>query len=163
MNRAILFTTVAAGAALVGASVLARRTAAAMLLAPGVIPIVTPFIDINVAERVLATMERLPDQPITLVLHTLGGCVTACVMIANALRQFSDATAVIPYMAVSGGTLIALPLFVMFIFLSRYFIRGLAAGADGNLVSRFGDRAAPRSRVSDAAVAPSGARPRDRR
>jgi ATP-dependent protease ClpP protease subunit len=108
MNRAVLFTTVAAGAALVGASVLARRTAAAMLLAPGVIPIVTPFIDINVAERVLATMARLPDQPITLVLHTLGGCVTACVMIANALREFSDATAVIPYMAVSGGTLIAL-------------------------------------------------------
>lgn len=29
----------------------------------------------------------------------------------------------------AGSTLIALPLFVMFIFLSRYFIRGLAAGA----------------------------------
>ena len=29
----------------------------------------------------------------------------------------------------AGATLIALPLFVMFIFLSRYFIQGLAAGA----------------------------------
>jgi multiple sugar transport system permease protein len=29
----------------------------------------------------------------------------------------------------AGSTLIALPLFLMFSFLSRYFIRGLAAGA----------------------------------
>lgn len=107
MNRAVLFTSLAAGAALVGAGVLARRPAA-IRLAPGVIPIITPFIDLDVAERVLATMEHLHDERITVVLHTLGGCVTACVQIANALRQFHDATAVIPYMAISGGTLIAL-------------------------------------------------------
>lgn len=53
-------------------------------------------------------MERLPGDRVTLVLHTLGGCVTACVMIANALRQFPESTAVVPYMAISGGTLIAL-------------------------------------------------------
>ena len=29
----------------------------------------------------------------------------------------------------AGATLIALPLFIMFMFLSRYFIKGLAAGA----------------------------------
>ena len=108
MRKPLLFTGLAAGAALVGAGYLSRRNLARTQRLSGIIPIVTPFIDIDVAERVLVKMERLPDQPITLVLHTLGGCVTACVMIANALRQFSDATAVIPYMAVSGGTLIAL-------------------------------------------------------
>ncbi|MBA3547975.1 MAG: hypothetical protein H0T76_15940 [Nannocystis sp.] len=107
MNRAILFTTFAAGAALVGAGYLVRRPDP-IRLAPEVIPIITPFIDLDVAETVLAAMERLPDERVTLVLHTLGGCVTACVQIANALRQFRDATAVIPYTAISGGTLIAL-------------------------------------------------------
>ena len=53
-------------------------------------------------------MERLPEERVTIVLHTLGGCVTACVLIANALRQFRDSTAIVPYMAISGGTLIAL-------------------------------------------------------
>jgi hypothetical protein len=53
-------------------------------------------------------MEHLPDDRVTIVLHTLGGCVTACVLIANALRQFRDSTAIVPYMAISGGTLIAL-------------------------------------------------------
>lgn len=107
MNRAVLFTTLAASAALVGAGVLARRTRV-IRLPPGVIPIITPFIDLEIAERVLAIMEHLPDERVTVVLHTLGGCVTACVQIANGLRQFRDATAVIPYMAISGGTLIAL-------------------------------------------------------
>jgi hypothetical protein len=53
-------------------------------------------------------MEHLPDDRVTIVLHTLGGCVTACVLIANALQQFKDSTAIVPYMAISGGTLIAL-------------------------------------------------------
>jgi membrane-bound ClpP family serine protease len=107
MNKAVLYTTVAAGA-LVGAGYLARRAELRALTAPGIIPIITPFIDTTVAEDVLAVMERLPDDRITLVLHTLGGCVTACVLIANALRQFQESTAIVPYMAISGGTLIAL-------------------------------------------------------
>jgi len=110
MNRTALIT-VATGAALVGAGYLFRRTdnrGAALRAASEVIPIITPFIDVGVAQGVLTAMERLPGDRITLVLHTLGGCVTACVLISNALRQFRDSVAVVPYMAISGGTLIAL-------------------------------------------------------
>ena len=59
-------------------------------------------------ETVLAVMEHLPDDRVTIVLHTLGGCITACVLIANAVRQFNDSSAVVPYLASSGGSLIAL-------------------------------------------------------
>jgi membrane-bound ClpP family serine protease len=65
-------------------------------------------IDLRVAEDVLEAMERIPGDEVTVVLHTLGGCVTSCVLIANALRQFPQSTAIVPYMATSGGTLIAL-------------------------------------------------------
>ena len=107
MHKAVMLTTLAAGA-LLGARHLGRRVQARAPLRTGVIPIVVPFIDIEVAEDVLAVMEHLPDDRVTLVLHTLGGCVTACVLIANALQQFKDSTAIVPYMAISGGTLIAL-------------------------------------------------------
>lgn len=73
-----------------------------------VIPIITPVIEIPTAEYVLSRMEHMPLDEVTLVLHTEGGCVTSCVMIADALRKFARSTAVVPYMAISGGTLIAL-------------------------------------------------------
>lgn len=73
-----------------------------------VIPIITPVIEIPTAEYVLSRMEHMPLDDVTLVLHTEGGCVTSCVMIADALRKFTRSTAVVPYMAISGGTLIAL-------------------------------------------------------
>jgi len=41
-------------------------------------------------------------------MHTNGGCVTSCVMIADALRRFPRSRAIVPYMALSGGTMIAL-------------------------------------------------------
>ncbi|MBK7834186.1 MAG: hypothetical protein IPJ56_17910, partial [Gemmatimonadetes bacterium] len=108
MSKHLFLTGLAAGAALMGAGYLGRRNLARTQRLTGIIPIVTPYIDIETAEGVLAVMERLPEERVTIVLHTLGGCVTACVLIANALRQFRDSTAIVPYMAISGGTLIAL-------------------------------------------------------
>ena len=108
MGKAIILTGLAAGVGLWSASVLRSRALASAPRLTGIIPIVTPYIDIETAEGVLAVMERVPNDRVTIVLHTLGGCVTACVMIANALRQFRDSTAIVPYMAISGGTLIAL-------------------------------------------------------
>ncbi len=108
MSKHVLLTGLAAGAALMGAGYVRRRALARAPRLTGIIPIVTPYIDIETAEGVLAVMEHLPEDRVTIVLHTLGGCVTACVLIANALRQFRDSTAVVPYMAISGGTLIAL-------------------------------------------------------
>ena len=109
-RKTAILTGLAAGAALLGASryLGQRRASARAAQLTGIIPIITPFIDIETAEGVLAVMEHLPDDRVTVVLHTLGGCITACVLIANALRQFTDSTAVVPYLAISGGTLIAL-------------------------------------------------------
>ena len=108
MSRAAVIT-VAAGAALLGAGYFMRRGGEVREQSePWIIPIITPVIDLGMAELVLAAMERVPGQKITLVLHTQGGCVASCVMIAKALRHFPDSTAIVPYMAISGGTLIAL-------------------------------------------------------
>jgi membrane-bound ClpP family serine protease len=75
---------------------------------PSIIPLITPMIDLRVADYVLARLERIRGDEVTVVLHTPGGCATSCVMIANAIGRFPRSTAVVPYMALSGGTLIAL-------------------------------------------------------
>lgn len=108
MNRTTLVTTLLTGSALVGAGYLLARRPRPRALPSKIIPIVAPVIDVGVAEDVLSTMAHLPGDEVTVVLHTSGGCVTSCVMIANALREFETSTAVVPYMALSGGTLIAL-------------------------------------------------------
>ena len=107
MNRAVV-TALVATTALVGAGYVLRRRAAQEAPPSRVIPIITPVIDLGVAEDVLSAMERLPDDDVTVVLHTAGGCVTSCVLIANALRQFKRSRAIVPFLAISGGTLIAL-------------------------------------------------------
>ena len=109
MNKTAVITTAMAGAAFLGASFLLRRQQEPRVARYStVIPIITPIIDFRVAEMVLEAMEHLPSDDVTVVLHTLGGCVTSCVMICNALRAFPRSTAIVPYMATSGGTLIAL-------------------------------------------------------
>ncbi|MBK8265624.1 MAG: hypothetical protein IPK80_30380 [Nannocystis sp.] len=75
----------------------------------GIIPIIEPTIDLGVAERVLGNLRQVVNtNEVTVLLHTAGGSVSACVMIANALREVPRTTAIVPYMALSGGTLIAL-------------------------------------------------------
>lgn len=101
---AALATAAVAGAAYY----LTRRDRPAFGVDPSVIPIFTPMIDLNTVDEVFARMERIRGDEVTLVLHTPGGCVASCVMIADALRQFRRSTAIVPYIALSGGTLIAL-------------------------------------------------------
>lgn len=101
----------ALGGALVGAGFVWHRSRAEehqAIEGSTIIPIITPTIEIETAEEVLSRMEHIQGDEISLLLHTEGGCVTACVMIADALRQFRNSTAIVPYMAISGGTLIAL-------------------------------------------------------
>ena len=109
MNKTAVITTAMAGAAFLGASYLLRRQEhRGHRRYSTVIPIITPVIDFRVAEAVLEMMEHLPGDDVTIVLHTQGGCVMSCVMIADGLRKFAASTAVVPYAAISGGTLIAL-------------------------------------------------------
>lgn len=110
MSRTTL-AMAALGGVLVGAGVAwhRSRTAAHQAIENStVIPLITPTIEIETAEEVLSRMEHIQGDEITILLHTEGGCVTACVMIADALRQFRNSTAIVPYMAISGGTMIAL-------------------------------------------------------
>jgi hypothetical protein len=103
----------AAGRAVRGVPAGRERSAlapgAAASPAPLTVWIVAPMIGPQVAEDVLAQLEQLPAGAApTIVLHTYGGVVGACMMIAGALRQLPRSTAVVPYLAHSGGTLIAL-------------------------------------------------------
>jgi membrane-bound ClpP family serine protease len=106
--RTALVTALVTSSALLGASYFLKRPPRPPALGSAVVPIITPVIDLAVAEDVLEAMDRIPGDDVTLVLHTSGGDVSSCVMIANALREFPRSTAIVPYIATSGGTLIAL-------------------------------------------------------
>ncbi len=62
------------------------------------------------SEKVLMEIHKTPkDRPIDLILHTPGGLVLAAEMIASALKKHpAKVTAIVPFYAMSGGTLIAL-------------------------------------------------------
>lgn len=108
-KSSIIFGAALATAAVAGAAyVLTRRERLSVGGDPSVIPIFTPMIDLYTVDEVLARMEKIRGDEVTLVLHTPGGCVASCVMIADALAQFRRSTAIVPYLALSGGTLIAL-------------------------------------------------------
>ena len=95
------FGAVAGGIALL-------RRARRVRLPKGVVSLVTPVIWPETAESILRELEPLGDEAVTLLIHTNGGCISSCIQIADALRKFRRSTAVVPYMAHSGGTLIAL-------------------------------------------------------
>lgn len=109
MNRRVGLALGLAGVGLgVGGFVMHSRRRRLPAGTPSVIALITPVIDLRVAENVLSMMERMSGDDVTLVIHTQGGCVASCVMIAKALGRFRDSTAIVPYMAISGGTLISL-------------------------------------------------------
>lgn len=71
---------------------------------------VVRYIDIDDAEEIIrAIRETDANTPIDIVLHTPGGMVIASMQIADALRRHpAPVTAIVPHLALSGGTLIAL-------------------------------------------------------
>ncbi len=62
------------------------------------------------SEKLLMEIRKAPkDQPIDIILHTPGGLVLAAEMIASALKRHpAKVTAIVPFYALSGGTMIAL-------------------------------------------------------
>lgn len=109
MKTSTIITSLAAATAFAGAAYyISRQGRTALAEDRSVIPIITPVIDLAVADYVLARIEHLPSDEVTVILHTPGGCVTSCVLIADALALVPRSTAIVPYMAMSGGTLIAL-------------------------------------------------------
>lgn len=68
------------------------------------------YIDMEDAESVIRAIHQTePEQPIDLILHTPGGLVLASLQIARALaRHPGPVRALVPYYAMSGGTLLAL-------------------------------------------------------
>ena len=71
---------------------------------------VNRHIDIEDAQTIIGAIERTPaNQPIDLIMHTPGGMVLAAMQIARAVKAHSGKVTVhVPFMAMSGGTLIAL-------------------------------------------------------
>lgn len=77
----------------------------------GLLPI--PFfryIDIEDSEKIVEAVRLTPaDMPIDLIVHTPGGLVLAAEQIAHALKAHqAKVTVIVPFYAMSGGTLIAL-------------------------------------------------------
>ncbi len=68
------------------------------------------FITIEDSEALVAQIRRTPqDRPIDLIIHTPGGIALAAEMIAMAIRRrVAKVTAIVPFYAMSGGSLIAL-------------------------------------------------------
>jgi membrane-bound ClpP family serine protease len=110
MTSAKVLTIATLGAAALGAGVYFKKRGGAPIARTNssVLTVITPVIDLGVAELVLSALDQVAGDDVTLLLHTQGGCVASCVMIAKALRHFPNSTAVVPFMAISGGTLIAL-------------------------------------------------------
>jgi len=70
----------------------------------------TAHLTIEDSEHVLAQIRSTPpDQPIDLIIHTPGGLALAAEMIATAVKLHqAKVTVIVPFYAMSGGTLIAL-------------------------------------------------------
>ncbi|HEY0283408.1 MAG TPA: hypothetical protein VGC27_12385 [Rhizomicrobium sp.] len=67
------------------------------------------YLSTREAFEILAEIRSVgKDTPIDIVLHTPGGEVFACELIATALRDRPNTTAYVPYCAMSAGTIIAL-------------------------------------------------------
>ncbi len=68
------------------------------------------YITIEDSEALVAQIRRTPsDRPIDLIVHTPGGLALAAEMIAMAVKKhLADVTAIVPFYAMSGGSLIAL-------------------------------------------------------
>jgi len=108
MSRTLILRSALASAFIGGALTWLHERARSPRPPSHVIPVVTPVITMRFAEDVLARMEHIRGNEVYVVIHTDGGEIAACVMIADALRRFERSTAVVPYMAFSGGTMLAL-------------------------------------------------------
>ena len=72
------------------------------------IPLVCTEITTEQVESVTGQLSELSGRRVTLLLHTLGGYFQPVVQIARAVRRHGQVRAVVPYYALSGGTLVAL-------------------------------------------------------
>lgn len=113
MTSPLALGCTAAAAALVSGLFLSRRDRRVMQPSragneTAIIPLLSPFIDSDVADGFLIELERQRGANLVVVVHTFGGHVIPCAQIARALLEHEDASVVVPVRAFSGGTLIAL-------------------------------------------------------
>jgi len=73
-----------------------------------VIPLVTPEINSTSVEFVTTRLSASRGRPVALVIHTHGGFFQAVVQIARAVRRHGQVSVLVPFYALSGGTLVAL-------------------------------------------------------
>ncbi len=73
-----------------------------------VIPLVTPEIDSTAVEFVTSRLSVSRGSPVVLVIHTHGGYFQPVVQLARAVRRHGQVSVLVPFYALSGGTLVAL-------------------------------------------------------
>jgi len=73
-----------------------------------VIGLVNHVIGVSDAARITARLSELGDQPVVMLIHTLGGPLQPVVQIARAVHRHGKVAVFVPFHALSGGTLIGL-------------------------------------------------------
>lgn len=74
-----------------------------------VLRITAPYLTIPFAESVIDHLDRIPRGPFYVLIDTYGGQVTAVAMLLKAMiERREEITALVPRLAFSGGTLLAL-------------------------------------------------------
>lgn len=90
------------------------RTTATRALPPAyigetpVIALVNHVIDVSDAARITSRLSALDEQPVVMLIHTLGGPLQPVVQIARAVQRHGKVAVFVPFHALSGGTLIGL-------------------------------------------------------
>lgn len=103
------WTLLGATVGAVAGGLLARSLDRAVPLARPTISLTAPYIDIHHADHVISSYRTMANGSFYLLLDTFGGNVTAIIMALKALYpRRGDIVAVVPRVAFSGGTLLAL-------------------------------------------------------
>lgn len=111
MNRSSLAKVLlgTSAAAAVGAALLLRDRGRPPRLDRPVVDVVAPYLDVPTAQEVIKRVSMMPPGRFYLLLDTYGGHVTAVVMMLKVIfPRKSDVIAIVPRIAFSGGTMLAL-------------------------------------------------------
>lgn len=108
MSRAVKGLVALSAAAALGALVLTPRRRPLFRGRPFV-SVTASYLTTSYAESVIDDFDRIPSGPFYVLVDTYGGQVTAVAMMLKTLvERRAEITAVVPRLAFSGGTLIAL-------------------------------------------------------
>lgn len=106
LSSALIVASAAAAVAAIAVSVRPRQSA---FRGRPMLRIVSPYLSVPFAESVIASFDSIGRGSFYVLIDTYGGQVTAVAMMLKAMSERqADITAIVPRLAFSGGTLLAL-------------------------------------------------------